>query len=374
MLKWNSSRIIKRAGQSVGAGVVVSEGGGYEGPLDLVPGAGWMSASSTIRALSASMLGLNGYTLRRSSDNAIASYTYDGITGEIDQSEISAWKGAGQAFFSAVYDHSGNGIDIVQETAVSQPEWLETGLGNKPVIGSAGLATLQSVVEGNFPDGAVTVFFISKGPAEFSFGFNNGEISVTATPENYMSSYANVQYVSCTYAGTILRNEYHVVAMKFAKGVHVALIDGFSATGNPDDSAGTVSAIQEPLFMQTAPGRLIMEWMVANTAMSLEDMVTVSDALCAYWSVTQVVARPVITPDPAVAGDLLTVSNGTWGVGANPIYTYQWYADSVAIEGATNQTYQTIFPDQQLVNIQCRVTNTNDSGVGNAYSQSVELQ
>lgn len=60
--------------------------------------------------------------------------------------------------------------------------------------------------------------------------------------------------------------------------------------------------------------------------------------------------KPVNTVAPAITGtaqvgQTLTASNGTWTGTPAPTYTKQWYADGVAIAGATAGTYVPVAGD-----------------------------
>lgn len=61
-------------------------------------------------------------------------------------------------------------------------------------------------------------------------------------------------------------------------------------------------------------------------------------------------------------GETITVWHGHWWAGNDrPTYAYQWYADSVAISGATSNTYDLTASEEGAV-IRCDVTATNGSG------------
>lgn len=73
---------------------------------------------------------------------------------------------------------------------------------------------------------------------------------------------------------------------------------------------------------------------------------------------------PVNTEAPAITGtaevtNILTASTGTWTGDPTPTYTYQWKADDVAIDGATDSTYQlTQAEDGAAITVTVTATNT----------------
>ena len=69
-------------------------------------------------------------------------------------------------------------------------------------------------------------------------------------------------------------------------------------------------------------------------------------------------AVPTITGTARV-GQTLTGANGTWG--GSPIFTRRWYANGIAIDGATGATYVPVAGDLGKT-ITLQVMGTNASG------------
>jgi hypothetical protein len=136
----------------------ITAAGAYQGPLDLVPGA--VVGYSSARALSADMLGENGYMLRRDSDDAELAFAYDSETGLIDASAITAWAG-GASFFKSWNDHAGSNA-VVQATAAGQPAWDASSVGSKPgvIFDSTSEQFLATAGNVNFANGAFTIFIV----------------------------------------------------------------------------------------------------------------------------------------------------------------------------------------------------------------------
>lgn len=81
---------------------------------------------------------------------------------------------------------------------------------------------------------------------------------------------------------------------------------------------------------------------------------------------------PVNTEAPEITGtaqvgETLTASDGAWEGDPVPEFTYQWYADAVAIEDADADTYDPVADDIGSV-ITVVVTATNSAGVSTATS------
>lgn len=79
---------------------------------------------------------------------------------------------------------------------------------------------------------------------------------------------------------------------------------------------------------------------------------------------------PFVTVVPAITGtatvgQTLTVGNGTWSGDATITYAYQWYANNIAIVGATASTY-ILLTAQSGKRITARVTASNASGNANS--------
>lgn len=75
---------------------------------------------------------------------------------------------------------------------------------------------------------------------------------------------------------------------------------------------------------------------------------------------------PYVTVVPAITGtatvgQLLTASSGTWSGDATIVYSYAWYANNIAIPGATASTY-TLVSAQSGKRITARVVASNASG------------
>jgi hypothetical protein len=89
-------------------------------------------------------------------------------------------------------------------------------------------------------------------------------------------------------------------------------------------------------------------------------------------------ALPVNTVVPALTGDgtvgvEITTNDGTWTTAEDITYTYQWYLDDVAIDGATEDAY-TPLEAQIDADLTFVVTARSPAGAASATSLAVTVQ
>lgn len=83
---------------------------------------------------------------------------------------------------------------------------------------------------------------------------------------------------------------------------------------------------------------------------------------------------PVLTAAPAVTGtaqvgETLTCSNGTFSGDATITYSFQWFANGVAVQNATSNTLTLVAADLGKV-FMCRVTARNSAGYAFGFSNT----
>jgi hypothetical protein len=112
----------------------------FQGLLDLYPNA---AAGYSLRKLRAAYTGA-AVRIRRSSDNAESDIGF--LNNEFDIAAAQAFCGAGNGFVTTWYDQSGNGLDLLQTTAASQPQIVTGGVvvldNTKPAISYNGTQLL----------------------------------------------------------------------------------------------------------------------------------------------------------------------------------------------------------------------------------------
>ena len=97
--------------------------GGVTPPLDDYTGAqtAWSVARKLRTAYSGSLI-----RVRRDSDNAEQDIGFDS-NGNLDESALTTFVGAGSGYITTAYDQSGNGNDWTQATSTLQPRIVDTG-------------------------------------------------------------------------------------------------------------------------------------------------------------------------------------------------------------------------------------------------------
>ena len=151
------------------------------------------AAAYSLRNLSASYTG-NVVDVRRSSDDAVASFTAD----EVSDGTLVAWVGAGNdGTVSKWYDQSGNDNHAVQTTPANQPTIVEGGSlvtndeGNPSIQNEEGTYfDLESTV-GGIQD--LSVFFAGEVPTNFAalLGLSANSSSMIRFSKNYWELVAN---------------------------------------------------------------------------------------------------------------------------------------------------------------------------------------
>lgn len=104
-------------------------GGGFVGAFDGISFAALYGLKRFLTAYTGNLI-----RLRRDSDNAESDFAPVAGTGLLDTAAIATWLGGANPFAVKVYDQSGNGRDLSQGAAASQPAFVASGLNGKPVL------------------------------------------------------------------------------------------------------------------------------------------------------------------------------------------------------------------------------------------------
>lgn len=107
----------------------------YVGLLDKYPGA---TLAYSLNKISSSYSG-NCIKVRRSSDNAELNIGFT-ISGDLDVTSLLNFATVNNAFVTTWYDQSGNGNDLIQPTAASQPQIVSLG----SIISDSGFPEIDS--------------------------------------------------------------------------------------------------------------------------------------------------------------------------------------------------------------------------------------
>jgi len=121
-------------------------GGSFTGLLDTYSGA---AAAYSLRQLSSTYSG-DAIVVRRASDNTTQNIGF--VNNELDTATLESFCSGTDGFVTTWYDQSGNGFDITQTTAGSQPKIVSIGStitdGTKPSVqfdGAQGLNTTANI-------------------------------------------------------------------------------------------------------------------------------------------------------------------------------------------------------------------------------------
>lgn len=120
-------------------------GGGptFVGLLDTYTGA---TAAYSVRKLRSAYTG-SSIRVRRSSDNNEQDIAFD-LNGNLDETSLTTFCGAGNGFVTTWYDQSGNGHNLVQPTALNQPQIVSSGsvlkINSKPILQTNGNSFLEN--------------------------------------------------------------------------------------------------------------------------------------------------------------------------------------------------------------------------------------
>jgi hypothetical protein len=137
-------------------------GGGFEGLLNKFSGA---SLGLSLDKLDKNYTG-SAIKVRRSSDNAELDIGF--VNNELDTSSLLDFVGSGNGFISIWYDQSGEGNNLLQTLASSQPQIVSNGSfileNGKPCIDFLGsrFMALDSFQAGEFPYDYITYAVVSQ--------------------------------------------------------------------------------------------------------------------------------------------------------------------------------------------------------------------
>ena len=98
----------------------------FVGVLDTYTGA---SVAYSVRLLKSDYIG-SAIRVRRSSDNTEQDIGFDAV-GNLNETALTDFCGAGNGFVTTWYDQSGNGRNATQSTAANQPQIVASGVINK---------------------------------------------------------------------------------------------------------------------------------------------------------------------------------------------------------------------------------------------------
>ena len=232
------------------AGFPAAGGGGYVGPLDLVGGE--YVAYSMARALSSEMLGQNGFTLRRASDNAEMSFAYDATTGVIDTAAIDTWLG-GAGFAKGIFVHNNSGLNLASTFESGDFSYVPNEINGYPSISTTNTSGFFESQNTTAPNGQITSFIVAKG----RIGYELVE-DIASFLLLYVGSQARIeQYydptgstMGGTYAGQVSDSSYVLSEVVAEYENKAYLVDGSAITLQTDlDAVGAPLEFVGPAYL-----------------------------------------------------------------------------------------------------------------------------
>lgn len=275
---------------SVGSvGVTIVPETGYEGPLDIVPGA---VAAYGQRALSAAKRGTALYTIRRDSDDTTQSFSSDATTGDAPAATISAFIGGGNGFADTWTDQSETGANLPVAIPGQQAQWVANTLNSKPAF-IAGVGTQffdGSAANPAFSTGSFTGFVVLRKFMEL-------DVTGAATLYFYCGHAAGAcalkwddgtGFYRSTYTAPAADGGYHVFECFGEFGSQAYSYDGAALT--PDlnnDDTPAVPPLSEPVYINlSSADNGIAELILFDGALSAPNRLAIRQNIAAYYGIT----------------------------------------------------------------------------------------
>lgn len=137
-------------------------------PLDLYGGA---DTAYSLRLLRTAYAG-SSIRVRRSSDNAEQDIGFSGVN--LNTSSLLSFVGAGDGFVTTFYDQSGNGYNMTQGSATSQPQIVSSGSlitqNGKPSILFDGTNDYFAISSQRFSSSLMTSFYVTQNLSPYNYG------------------------------------------------------------------------------------------------------------------------------------------------------------------------------------------------------------
>lgn len=137
-------------------------------PLDLY---GSADLALSLRKLRTAYAG-SSIRVRRSSDNAEQDIGFVGIN--LDTDSLISFVGAGDGFVTTFYDQSGNGYNMTQSSATSQPQIVASGIVNtqngKPSMLFDGTNDYLAISSQRFSQSTMSAFYVTRNLSPYPYG------------------------------------------------------------------------------------------------------------------------------------------------------------------------------------------------------------
>ncbi len=281
----------------------VSGGGGYTGPLDIVPGA---VVAYGQRALSAARLGSPLYTIREDAGDTTQSFSSDAVTGEAPVAEITAFLAGANGFVTTWNDQSANAADVSQAVSNIQPGFVLDAIPALKQQGNTGYLEASPTLD-SFS--AITAFFVvssaigghaskaidwySSGSGFITINMNPGAVSFAIGEIDVDNGSDDGTHEAGTTTGQWLSDTSPVIVVVRSSGgtpdVSVNGITPLAATPYGDNvfgPTGVITYVNTPSFGSGAADTLFREEIVYNSALSDGDVTAILQNIAAANGIT----------------------------------------------------------------------------------------
>jgi len=271
----------------------------YSGPLDLVGGA---VVAYGHRALSASWLGNDIYTIHRDLDDAEMAFACDATTGDAPAGDITTFIDTGNGYGVLWNDQSGNGRDLAGPFQTKDlPQWSASVLNSLPgwvASNPANAALNYASYDADFDNAGVTVFmvasqggdiFLNNGSAAYVELYAGDTSSIGPYVDmNDTSNDADIVYDPMDVPGIVLIDaawQYGAEDFK-VNGASITLVTDYSYGGGPIgniDGCRSTAYLYNPDLSGTTS---LLEIIVYPSILSGGDRDAVRANIAAYYGIT----------------------------------------------------------------------------------------
>lgn len=226
----------------IGVRSFVAGGTSYVGILDTYTNA---AAAYSVRLLRSAYTG-SAIRVRRSSDNTEQDIGFTSL-GNLDESALTTFVGAGNGFVTTWYDQSGNAANATQSTAINQPQIVGSGTvfkqNNKIVLKTDGNSFL---INNSLPDrGATSSTFVN-----LLLTSTRGNVAMmsaaNASQEQFFPSRATNginRYYDVDFTASALPNGFNLISIIQNSGTMNAFENSAQVATNLSADTGTATGL-----------------------------------------------------------------------------------------------------------------------------------
>ena len=274
--------------------------GGYEGPLDIVPGA---VVAYGQRALSAAKLGTALYTIRETAGDTTQSFSSDAVTGDAPVADIITFLNGSNGFVRTWVDQGVSASNLQNTTDAQQPKWLASVSNSKPGFGNneaaLGEARLFFQDEITFASAGCTIFWVGISTEEvptisISNAANSEYVSFQAwSVDPRIDRYVDPNQAGGKYSDTLGAGA-HIIDAAWEYGSKNLRVDGVTKTLSIDyDSGGALSGFtgdaneySYALISESGTGNRALEIIVYDGVLTDQQRSDIRTNIATYYGIT----------------------------------------------------------------------------------------